>query len=266
MDFYPRYPGDYMIATLELNMMEDGAYSRMLDYYYSTEKPLEKSKKLYQIVRAHSRAERKAVDTVLTRFFTESDGFYYHKRADEEIEKYTKRLKTNKENGKKGGRPPKPNNNPTDNPTVNPKITEGVTQTEPIQEQEQEPYKHKDKNLSSKNKFSDRDLACAENIYQRVLVVAPLTPEPNFKKWADTIRLMREQDKLTHEKIWAVFTWANQDNFWRTNIRGPDKLRKQFAQLDAKMNSVPTSQTRQQQIQEKSFDAIDAWEPDDAIQ
>jgi len=261
VDFYPRYPGDYMIATLELNMMEDGAYNRMLDYYYSTEKPLEKSKKLYQIVRAHSRAERKAVDTILTRFFTEIDGFYHHKRADEEIEKYSKRLKTNKENGKKGGRPPKPNHNPTVNPSDNPTITQGLTQTEPIQEQEQEPYKHKDKNLSSKNKFSDRDMACAEMIFERIKIVAPHSEPCDLKKWANTIRLMREQDKLTHEQIWKVFDWANRDEFWKTNILSPAKLRKQFGQLDAKMQTQPR-QTRQQEIRQKSFDAIDDWEPD----
>jgi hypothetical protein len=133
-------------------------------------------------------------------------------------------------------------------------------------EEEEEEDKKRTKRLMSENKFSDRDTACAENIYQRVLVVAPHTKKPNFEKWADTIRLMREQDKISHEQIWRVFDFANRDDFWRTNILGPDKLRKQFAQLDAKMNSVPTSQTRQQQIQEKSFDAIDAWEPNHEIQ
>jgi hypothetical protein len=133
-------------------------------------------------------------------------------------------------------------------------------------EEEEEEDKKRTKRLMSENKFSDRDMACAENIYQRVLDVAPHTKKPNFEKWADTIRLMREQDKISHEQIWRVFDFANRDEFWRTNILGPDKLRKQFGQLDAKMNSVPTNQTRQQKIQEKSFDAIDNWEPTDAIQ
>ena len=133
-------------------------------------------------------------------------------------------------------------------------------------EEEEEEDKKKNKTLTSGNKFSDRDMACAENILERVKLVAPSTRPPPLKKWADTIRLMREQDKLTHEKIWAVFAWANQDEFWKSNILSPDKLRKQFAQLDAKMNSVATNQTRQQKIQQESFDAIDNWEPTDAIQ
>ena len=55
--------------------------------------------------------------------------------------------------------------------------------------------------------------------------------EPNFKTWASTIRLMRERDLHTHEKIESLFTWANADDFWKTNILSPGKLRKQWDTL-----------------------------------
>jgi len=96
-------------------------------------------------------------------------------------------------------------------------------------------YKN-DKNINtmSKNKFSDDDMTTAKWIFDRVLQVAPKTKKPNLEKWADTIRLMREQDKLDHSQICQVFKFANQDEFWKLNILSPAKLRKQFAQLDAK--------------------------------
>ena len=131
-------------------------------------------------------------------------------------------------------------------------------------EEEEDKKKIKDKNLTSNN-FTDRDFACAKEIYQRVLNTAEHTKPPNFEKWANSIRLMREQDKLTHEQIWRVFDWANRDDFWKTNILSPDKLRKQFAQLEAKMNSTSQpKQTRHQAVREKSFEAIDDWSPEHA--
>jgi N-acetylneuraminic acid mutarotase len=59
--------------------------------------------------------------------------------------------------------------------------------------------------------------------------------EPSFEKWANTIRLMREGDKRTDEEIRAVFTWANQDGFWKSNILSPDKLREKWQTLNLKM-------------------------------
>ena len=88
----------------------------------------------------------------------------------------------------------------------------------------------------SKFKFSDVDLQCAEWIYSLVFKVAPASKKPNFESWANTIRLMRESDGLTHQDISDVFTWANNDPFWSVNILSVAKLRTQFAQLQAKMN------------------------------
>lgn len=91
------------------------------------------------------------------------------------------------------------------------------------------------------NKYSDEDLRLAKHIYRRVLDVAPKTKKPNFDNWADTIRLMVKSDKHDHREIFEVFTWANKDIFWCTNILSPAKLRKQYASLHAKMNAIVTT-------------------------
>jgi hypothetical protein len=90
----------------------------------------------------------------------------------------------------------------------------------------------------SKFKFSDVDYQCAEWIYSLVINIAPASKKPNFENWANTIRLMRELDKLTHDDISQVFIWANQDQFWSVNILSVAKLREKFPQLQAKMKGV----------------------------
>jgi len=91
------------------------------------------------------------------------------------------------------------------------------------------------KKPSSEKKFSDDDYRCAEWISEKVLEVNQRA-KPNLDKWADMIRLMRERDNLTHREIATVFSFANKDSFWRTNILSPTKLREKFGQLEAKMN------------------------------
>lgn len=106
MDHYPRYPGDYIRDTLTLTMAEDGAYSRLMDLYYATEKPIKKGPDLYPALRCRTRQERDAVDTILRCFFQYKNGYYYHLRIEEEIKKFQNIRERNKKNGKSGGRPP----------------------------------------------------------------------------------------------------------------------------------------------------------------
>ena len=96
----------------------------------------------------------------------------------------------------------------------------------------------------SKYKFSDVDFQCAEWVYSLVIKVAISSKKPNFESWANSIRLMREADKLTHQDISDVFTWANSDPFWSVNILSVAKLREKFPQLQAKMNSASKQQSR----------------------
>lgn len=86
MNYYNRHIGDYAKDTGHLSMIEDGAYTRMMDVYYGREQPLPLDRdKLYRLVRVRGAAERKAVDDVLAEFFQMSDGGWHHKRCDGEI-------------------------------------------------------------------------------------------------------------------------------------------------------------------------------------
>jgi uncharacterized phage protein (TIGR02220 family) len=148
MNFYKRYMGDYMRDTVHLSMAEDGAYTRLMDYYYSTEKPLPADKKIvYRIARATEKAEQKAVDSVLEQFFDlESDGWHQY-RIDEEIEKSKPKTEANQANGKKGGRPRK---EPKENPPENPMGFEIETQDEPTEKPALVNHSHSHKKQNSK--------------------------------------------------------------------------------------------------------------------
>ena len=126
MNYYQFHIGDYLTRTSHLSLVEHGAYRRLIDVYYSTEKALPGDiKSIHRLVMARTKEERDAVDAVLNEFFELSDGAWRQHRCDHEIVLCNK----NRTNGKKGGRPSK-NNNPNETQTE-PKENPNETQTEP---------------------------------------------------------------------------------------------------------------------------------------
>ena len=89
MNFFCKHIGDWIKDTAELSLIEDGAYNRLIDQYYQSERPLPLDRNLiYRMARAMSQAERKACDAVLSRFFIETPQGYVQKRAATEIARY----------------------------------------------------------------------------------------------------------------------------------------------------------------------------------
>lgn len=87
MNYYERHLGDYAKDAGHLSMLEHGAYTLLLDRYYTTEQPIPEDQ-AHRVCRARSKEERAAVDTVLAEFFTLEDGAWFSRRADAEIERY----------------------------------------------------------------------------------------------------------------------------------------------------------------------------------
>ena len=53
MNFYPRHIGDWLTDTSHLTIIEEGAYTRLIDRYYTQEAPLvDDLKAICRIVRA----------------------------------------------------------------------------------------------------------------------------------------------------------------------------------------------------------------------
>ena len=88
MNYYPHHIGDYARDTAHLSLLEDGAYRRMLDLCYATEKPLPLDRsKLYRLLRVKAHAEKLAVDVILGEFFVEGEDGWHQRRVEEELER-----------------------------------------------------------------------------------------------------------------------------------------------------------------------------------
>ena len=86
MNYYEHHLGDYMRDTAHLSLMEDGAYRRLLDAYYTREKPLPPDlRDCCKLARAVTKPERDAVAYVLREFFEQREDGYHQGRADAEI-------------------------------------------------------------------------------------------------------------------------------------------------------------------------------------
>jgi len=102
MIWYKFHIGDYLTHTVHLGDAEDLAYRRLLDLYYMSEKPLPLDT---QSVSRKIRLDLDITESVLNEFFVREEDGYHNYRCDAEVAKYTAQVATNRELGKRGGRP-----------------------------------------------------------------------------------------------------------------------------------------------------------------
>ena len=89
MNYVELHIGDYEKGTSHLTACEDGIYGRLLRRYYDTEAALPVDLKVLQrLVRARTKDEKEAVETILEEFFQRQEDGWRHGRCDEEIAKY----------------------------------------------------------------------------------------------------------------------------------------------------------------------------------
>ncbi len=92
-------------------------------------------------------------------------------------------------------------------------------------------------------RWESGDMEVADKIYNLLLVINPKHKKPNMSSWANEIRLMREQDQHTHKDIMDLFRFANSDNFWKSNILSPKKLREKWDVLTIKKGDTKQEPT-----------------------
>lgn len=102
MHYYQFHVGDYLSSTSHLSNEEDLAYRRLLDMYYTSEKPIPLDT---QWVARRLRVATEVVELVLNDFFTQTPDGYTKQRCEQEICRYKQLAERNKRNGSLGGRP-----------------------------------------------------------------------------------------------------------------------------------------------------------------
>ncbi len=119
MNYYEHHIGDYDADTAHLSWVEDMAYTRLIRLYYRKELPVPSDVgEACRLVRAVTREQKQAVESVLKEFFRLASDGWHQKRCDADVERYQKKAERNREVGKLGGRPRKvetqvePTNNP----------------------------------------------------------------------------------------------------------------------------------------------------------
>tara|TARA_R110000782_G_scaffold47256_4_gene104044 strand:+ start:5802 stop:6599 length:798 start_codon:yes stop_codon:yes gene_type:complete len=225
--YYKRNLGDYAKKAGRLSILQHGVYNLLIDACYDRE-IFPNLDEAIDWVWASTTEEQEAVKFVLSKFFIEENGVFIQKRIQEELADYQAKSENNKRIAQERETKRKRNVNETcekDNePSPNHKPI--TNNHKPITNK---PLKTID------NKFSQEDFQFAEYVYQKILGPAPKTKKPDFTIWADSVRLMREVDNHTPQEIMQVFTFANNDPFWQTNILSIPKLRTKFSALHSKM-------------------------------
>ena len=86
MNFYRRFPGDYLKDTQHLTTFQHGCYGLLLDTLYATEKPIESIQEAFEITKCRTRFAQKACLCVVHRHFTIDDcGHIWHSRVEREL-------------------------------------------------------------------------------------------------------------------------------------------------------------------------------------
>ena len=119
------------------------------------------------------------------------------------------------------------------------------------------------KKIRSKLRFEPADLTTAKWMFGLIQHLDRNYRQPNFKSWANDIRLTREKDGRTDEQIRDVFRWANShEEFWQAQILSPGKLREKFTALLLQMNGRQNGHARKN----CSPVGVGQRHPDDAAQ
>ena len=102
----------------------------------------------------------------------------------------------------------------------------------PLQREEEEEREREENNKEKeKNNIaaSPENLLLAEFLFSEMLKNDSKRKEPNFEKWANDFRLLREQDNRDDEKeIRAMIILSQTDKFWKTVVLSANKFRQHY--------------------------------------
>lgn len=135
-----------------------------------------------------------------------------------------------------------------EDPTSNPTSSQQAANKQPTTNKNVKKEKNEKKLKTISHKFSISDMDNAKLLLYLMQENNPEVKTPNLDKWADDMRLIRERDKREDKHIKWLIRWAQDNDFWSSNILSPIKLRKQWDQLVLKAKN---EHQRNQQLQQE---------------
>lgn len=105
----PFYVGDYLADTPHLDTEEHGAYLLLIFSYWSRGKPLPDDDKKLQAIAKQPLERWLEIRPTIAEYFDVRDGYWFHERVEEELEKSRKISEQRSEAGRKGGSKSKAN-------------------------------------------------------------------------------------------------------------------------------------------------------------
>lgn len=159
-------------------------------------------------------------------------------------------------------------NKPLKNDNHNKQYTNKQQLKDIVRDDPSSPTNSVKKPARKRNRFTDEDMRFAVFMFSQISIVANDRKKPNFEVWANTIRLMREQDGKTAAQIGTLFRWANthpanNSGFsWSTVVLSPDSLRRHWKKIAAQYHQEKLNEIRKP-VSSISDEFSKDWMPDD---
>ena len=225
MHYYSFHVSDYIHDTAHLSIYEDLAFRRLLDLYYTSEKPIpNKTQEVSRRIRMSGHSD--AVQTVLEEFFMFdiANDCWFHKRCDETISAYQAKAERNRAVGKLGGRP-------KSNPDAIPQETQMVSKDNPNHKPITNNHKPIDKKTLGKRLAND--LVLSDEWKEFCVNERPeLNPVQTFDKFKDYWIAQAGQKGV---KLDWFATWRN----WVRNTNAPKQNPADIVRLTVPSNNEP---------------------------
>lgn len=151
MHYYDFHIADYRKDTQHLSPIEHYIYRSLIDWYFLDESPItQNNPTVIRRLSLGSTPDAEAlINGVFSDFFESKDGFWHHHRIDSMLADYHARADVNRQNGKKGGRPPKKE---AETPKIEPNETQSVNFANPTESESNPNQQPVTKNQQPTNK------------------------------------------------------------------------------------------------------------------
>ena len=234
---FQMYAADFLVDTLDWTVDEIGIYIRLLLYeWVNKELPID-PKRLAKIAGTSPKKFTKRWSKIQFKFIQNGNGFLINERLEETRQDQEKFRQGQSIAGKKGIEkkrklgiyPFEKSSDPLNTGSSDPSSGNQALQSSP--------------SLKKKTYVEGSDeLRLSKLLFDLIQKRKPDFKKPNLQAWAKYINLMIHKDRRKVSVITEVIKWAQLSDFWQNNILSTQKLRKQFDQLELKMNQeVPIS-------------------------